>query len=50
MEKDIITTLFLMFIAYSFVLLVDIGTLGTLFVAGLATLLGMLAFVDGEVE
>ena len=52
MEKQIIGTLFILFIAFSFILFTDFGAGAELFVGGLATLVAMLqlASMDGEVE
>ena len=52
MQKEIIGTLFLMFVVFSVIIFGDLGTGANLFLGGMSTLLAMLqlASMDGEVE
>ena len=52
MQKEIIGTLFILFIAFSAIIFADLDTGANLFLGGMSTLLAMLqlASMEGEVE
>ena len=52
MQKEIIGTLFILFIAFSAIIFTDLGTTASVFIGGGATLVTMFQLIgmDGEVE